>query len=155
LRSGDDACFLTLGDPMLYSTYIYLLRALKRQLPEVRVVTVPGVNAFSAVAAAVNFPVGEAKQSVTIVPASDELDDVCRAVKTGGTVILMKIGKRLPELLNTLDECGVLDGSVLVSRVGLPDQRIETDLRKLKTSGADAEYLAIILVPARPTGGVA
>ena len=31
LERGDDACFLTLGDPLLYSTYIYLLRALRRR----------------------------------------------------------------------------------------------------------------------------
>jgi precorrin-2/cobalt-factor-2 C20-methyltransferase len=34
LETGADACFLTLGDPLVYSTYIYLLRALNLRLPE-------------------------------------------------------------------------------------------------------------------------
>jgi precorrin-2/cobalt-factor-2 C20-methyltransferase len=55
LDSGSDACFLTLGDAFLYSTYIYLLRALRRHIPELEVVTVPGITAFSA-AADLGFP---------------------------------------------------------------------------------------------------
>jgi precorrin-2/cobalt-factor-2 C20-methyltransferase len=149
LHSGSDAAFLTLGDPLLYSTYIYLLRALRRQLPALRVVTVPGVTAFSAAAALAEFAVGVAKEPVTIVPASDDAEQVRRAVAAGGTVVLMKIGKRVRELLQVLDECGVIERSVLVSRAGLAGERVETDLRRLKDSGTDAEYLAVILVHAR------
>ncbi len=74
LETGEDACFLTLGDPLLYSTYIYLLRALRARLPGVEVVTVPGVPAFAAAAALTDFPIGEAKQPVTIVPVADDLE---------------------------------------------------------------------------------
>jgi len=42
LAAGEDACFLTLGDPLLYSTYIYLLRALRKQLPNLKAITVRG-----------------------------------------------------------------------------------------------------------------
>lgn len=146
LRAGDDACFITLGDPFLYSTYIYLLRALRQELPAARVVTVPGVAAFSAAAALAGFPVGEAKKPVTIVPTSDDLEQVRRALGGGGTVVLMKIGKRLREILKLLQDSGLLERSVLVSRVGLPEERLETDLRRLKDSGTEAEYLAVILV---------
>ncbi|MCY3023908.1 MAG: precorrin-2 C(20)-methyltransferase [Planctomycetota bacterium] len=148
LTNGDDACFLTLGDPFLYSTYIYLMRALRQELPGAPIVTVPGVTAFSAAAALAGFPVGEKKSPVTIVPTSDDLDQIRRAIAAGGTVVLMKIGKRLPEILQVLEECGVLERSVLVSRAGLPKERVETDLRRLRQSGTEAEYLAVILVQA-------
>ena len=95
LQAGEDACFLTLGDPLLYSTYIYLLRALRKILPEVQAVTVPGVTAFSAAAALTDFPIGEAKEPVTIVPTADDLQALEEALARGGTVVLMKIGKRL------------------------------------------------------------
>ncbi len=95
LETGADACFLTLGDAFLYSTYIYLLRALRIRIPDVDVVTVPGITSFSAAAAIAEFPIGEAKKPVTIVPTADDLDEVRRAVSSGGAVILMKIGKRL------------------------------------------------------------
>ena len=52
LSAGEDCCFLTLGDPLLYSTYVYLLRELRAIWSRrSRIVTVPGITAFSAAAA--------------------------------------------------------------------------------------------------------
>ena len=146
LEKGEDACFLTLGDPLLYSTYIYLLREIRAKIPDADVVTVPGITAFSAAAALAEFPVGEAKESVTVIPTADDLDEVRKALKEKGTVILMKIGRRLPDILNILEDAGVIDESVFVSRAGMSDQRVETDLRALRNENPEAGYLSIILV---------
>lgn len=146
LKGGEDACFLTLGDPLLYSTYIYLLRAVRAQLPEASVVTVPGITAFSAAAALTEFPVGERKEPVTIIPTADDLENVRQSLVTGGTVILMKIGRRLGEILDLLEEAGMIDRSIFVSHAGMDNQRVETDLRRLREEGSDAGYLSIILV---------
>ncbi|MBF0552836.1 MAG: precorrin-2 C(20)-methyltransferase [Deltaproteobacteria bacterium] len=146
LQTGIDACFLTLGDAFLYSTYIYLVRALRRLIPEVKIVTVPGITAFSAAAAAAEFPVGEAKAPVTIVPTADDLTAVQDAVATGGTVVLMKIGKRLGRVIEVLESAGALDRSVLLAHVGMDDEQIETDLSRLKGAEATAGYMSIILV---------
>lgn len=146
LKTGEDACFLTLGDPLLYSTYIYLLRELRGRLPEVTIVTVPGITAFSAAAALTEFPVGEAKEPVTIIPTADDLEDVREALVRKGTVVLMKIGKRLEDIINLLDKAGLLEQSVFVSHAGMDDQRVETDLRNLRKQGPTAGYLSIILV---------
>jgi precorrin-2/cobalt-factor-2 C20-methyltransferase len=149
LLGGDDVCFPTLGDPLLYSTALYLARALRRRRPAVRIQFVPGVTAFSAVAAITQVPVGEAKLPVTIVPtADDEPETIRRALATGGTVVLMKIGKRLGAILDLLADSGALARAVMVSRAGLPDQQVFTDLVALRAAGADTEYLAIILIPA-------
>ena len=78
LSAGEDCCFLTLGDPLLYSTYVYLLRELQAVDPRVRIVTVPGITAPSAAAALTNFPVGQGKELVTIVPAADDLQQFRR-----------------------------------------------------------------------------
>jgi precorrin-2/cobalt-factor-2 C20-methyltransferase len=152
LKSGEDACFLTLGDPLLYSTYIYLLRELKALWPEARVVTVPGVAAFSAAAALADFPVGEKKEPVTIIPTADDLEDVQRALSGKGTVILMKVGRRLNEVLNLLEEAKVMDRSVFVSHAGMENERVESQLRRLRAGNPEAGYLSIILVHAREKG---
>ena len=148
ITAGEDACFLTLGDPLLYSTYIYLLRALRKIIPVLNAVTVPGIMAFGAAAALTDFPVGEGREPVTIVPAADDLTAVRRALKTGGTVVLMKIGKRLPEILDLLAAEGLLESSVFVSHATMAGQRIETDLRRLMTEEPETGYLSIILVHA-------
>jgi precorrin-2/cobalt-factor-2 C20-methyltransferase len=146
LVKGEDACFLTLGDPMLYSTYIYLIRALSRALPTARIHTVPGVTAFSAVAALTNQPVGEAKEPVTIIPAGDDLDSIRRVVRGEGTVVLMKVGKRLHGILDILEEAGVIDNGVFAAYAGQAGERVETNLRALRDNDEATGYLSTIIV---------
>ncbi len=120
LETGEDCCFLTLGDAMLYSTYVYLLRECGRIARHVRVETIPGVTAFSAAAALSGFAVGEGKQPVTIVPASDDFAQFRRALDFGGTVVLMKVGNRLQAVLDELEARGLTEHAVFVSRAGSP-----------------------------------
>lgn len=143
---GEDACFLTLGDPLLYSTYIYLVRSLREQLPGLEVVTVPGITAFSAAAALAEFPIGEGKQQVVIIPASDDLDVIGEALTKAGTVILMKVGRRLDKVLDFIEQAGFLDRAVYVARAGLQGQQVEVNLRKLRQRKQEADYLSILLV---------
>src|SRR5208337_4276864 len=137
---GEDACFLTLGDPLLYSTYIYLVRSLRKQLPGLEVVTVPGITAFSAAASLAEFPIGEARQRVVIIPASDDLDLIGKALAGGGTVILMKLGRRLNKVVDVIEQAGFLSGTVYVARAGLDGQEVEVDMRKLRQQKQEADY---------------
>jgi cobalt/nickel transport system ATP-binding protein len=148
LDRGEDCAFLTLGDALLYSTYIYLLRELRTLCPAVNVVTVPGITAFSAAAALTNFAVGQGKQPVTIVPASDDLDPFTQALDRGGTVVLMKIGRRLEKVLDALDARGLLGRGVFVAYAGMPQQQVETDLRRLRGQGEKTGYLSLVIVQA-------
>jgi precorrin-2/cobalt-factor-2 C20-methyltransferase len=146
LRKGEDACFLTLGDPMLYSTYIYLVRALKKEVPKLEVRTVPGIPAFCAAAARACFPVGEGTEKIGIIPVSDDLEGLGQALDSFKTLILMKVARQLPEVLNLLEERELLDKAVFVSRAGQEDERVITDLSTLREAGPKAGYLSIILV---------
>ncbi|MDI9551681.1 MAG: precorrin-2 C(20)-methyltransferase [Bacteroidota bacterium] len=146
LTQGKDVCFLTLGDALLYSTYIYLLRELKSLSPSLKIITIPGITSFSAAAALTGFSLGEGKERLSIVPAADDLESVRRALSSGGTVVLMKIGKRLADILDILEAAGLIEDAVFVARAGQAGQWIETDLKKLKTSNAKAGYMSVILV---------
>jgi precorrin-2/cobalt-factor-2 C20-methyltransferase len=148
LETGEDASFITLGDPCLYSTGIYLIRELRKLLPEVRIVIVPGITSFSAASALTGFPVGERKQPITIIPVDHNLDQIRCALQQPGTVVLMKIGERLNAVLDILDECSRMEDSVFISRAGLDNERIVTDLRVLKNAPPETGYLSIILVRA-------
>jgi precorrin-2/cobalt-factor-2 C20-methyltransferase len=152
LSRGEDCCFLTLGDALLYSTYIYLLRELQLIDPAVRVVTVPGITAFSAAAALANQPLGEGKQLVTIVPASDDFDHFAAALDRGGTVVLMKVGRRLERVLDELEARRLLDQTIFVSRAGLPQQYVETNVLRLRGLSEQAGYLSILIIHANRSG---
>jgi precorrin-2/cobalt-factor-2 C20-methyltransferase len=146
LQAGQDVALVTLGDALLYSTYIYLLRALYAVFPQAQVETVPGISAVSAVAALTCCPLGEGEQPLTIIPAANDLEQLRALITSGSGVAIMKIGRRLVQLIELLDQCAALERSVFVARAGLPEQKIEMDLSQLKDAPADAGHLAVILV---------
>ena len=56
VKKGKNVGFVTIGDPMVYSTYIYLLKILKSKID---IVTLPGITSFLDIASSENFPLVE------------------------------------------------------------------------------------------------
>jgi precorrin-2/cobalt-factor-2 C20-methyltransferase len=145
LRSGLDVAYLTLGDPLTYSTYVYALAALKEILPELRHRTFPGVTSYSAVAAATGFALGEGKENLLILPCPDRTDGLKSMIETHDIVVLLKIGHRLPAVLRLLREMGIAEHSVFANHVGMADETL-----CVPVSGMEAEktggYLSTMLI---------
>jgi precorrin-2/cobalt-factor-2 C20-methyltransferase len=145
LESGRDACFLTLGDISLYSTFHYLLKHLSPMLPHLRVELIPGVTSYSAAAARSLFCLGEGDERLALIPSVGDLESAEDLLDRCETVVLMKIGKNIDRVLDFLEKKGRLDTSILASRVGLPEERIVRDLESLRHGGEEAAYLSVIL----------
>ena len=146
LDAGENVAFVTLGDPQLYSTSLYLVRALQRDWPDCTVDIVPGISSVSHAAALTGFTLGEGTQPLTVLPSVTALENVRSALQAGGSVVLMKIGKHLPAVIDLLEEHQLLNDAVFIARAGLPGQHIETDLRQLRGAAADTGNLAVILI---------
>ena len=69
LCAGHDVAFLTEGDPLLHSTFIYVLECLPDGL---NVEIVPGVSSINAAAAQAALPLVSADQRLAVVPATFE-----------------------------------------------------------------------------------
>jgi precorrin-2/cobalt-factor-2 C20-methyltransferase len=149
LEAGRDVAYLTLGDPMTYSTYGYTLMALKDRLPAVWTRTLPGITSFAATAAAFNWPLGEGKERVLILPCPDEAASLQRDIETHDVVVLMKIGKRLAMVLEVLRDLGISQHCVLASRIGLPNETLCDDLNSLGDLAA-LGYLSTMLIRRTP-----
>jgi precorrin-2/cobalt-factor-2 C20-methyltransferase len=149
LEAGRDVAYLTLGDPMTYSTYGYTLMALKDRLPAVRTRTLPGITSFAATAAAFNWPLGEGKERVLILPCPDDASSLQRDIETHDVVVLMKIGKRLAMVLEVLRDMGISQHCVLASRIGLPNETLCDDLNSL-SDVASLGYLSTMLIRRTP-----
>lgn len=101
LRQGRDVAFLTLGDPMLYSTYNYVARKMAERHPDLEVETVPGVSSVSWTAALTNLPLAEGDESLLMIPAwAPNLEESIAAYEN---VVVMKIPKN-PELVARIVE---------------------------------------------------
>jgi len=140
VRRGEDAIFLTEGDPSLYSTFQYLATAFAERHPDLSVVTVPGVSSVTAAAAAAGVPLGMWNQRIAIVPATAATDEISASVRSFDTTVLLKPGDRLAELNLTEDSAEI----VLVRRAGRPDQAIVRGEAALREAGKD--YFSLLIV---------
>lgn len=145
LEAGRDVAYLTLGDPMTYSTYGYTLAALRDRLPALRATTIPGVTSFAAAAAAMSWPIGEGKERVLILPCPDDMGALKLDIESHDVVVLMKIGKRLPLVLRLLQEMGISSHCALASRIGLPGETLCSDVGTLPDDAA-LGYLSTMLI---------
>lgn len=141
LRAGKNVGFLTLGDPMFFSTYIYIFKLLKKSA--VQIETVAGVPAFLAIAAKIGYPVAYGNEILSIIPATADAEKISAALKNSEDAVLMKVYKNFGEVAEILNTENLSENAVLVSRCGLEDEKIISDIDVCKNEKLN--YLSTIL----------
>lgn len=142
LDSGKDVAFITLGDPTVYSTYMYLHKVLKHEGYETEII--PGITSFCASAARAGVSLGENKETIAVVPSAYECENLGDVLDGFDNIVLMKVSKNLNKLKEKLKEKGLLDKTVLVSKCGLEDEIIEYDLNKIE--GDKLSYFTTMII---------
>lgn len=141
LREGKNVGFLTLGDPMFFSTYIYIFKLLKNY--GVQIETIAGVPAFLAIAAKIGYPLAYGNDILSIVPATANNEKISDALKNSDAAVLMKVYKNFNEITEILNSENLSNNAVLVSRCGLEDEKISNDINSCKDENLN--YLSTIL----------
>ena len=139
LKEGKSVAFLTLGDPAIYSTYIYVHK--KVQQNGFPVEMVPGVPSFCAVAAKLNVSLAEAAQPLHIIPASYQ--GVEEGLEWSGPKILMKTGRSMKKVKELLDEKGLMDKAKMVQKCGMEGEEIYQSMRDVDENSS---YFSVIVV---------
>lgn len=142
LKEGKNAVFLTLGDPAVYSTYIYVHNLILERgyLAEI----VPGVPSFCAVAARLNEGLTEASEGLHILPASYE--GIEEALKLKGTKVLMKSGKSIGDVKRLLGELNSGETVRMVEKCGMAGERIYNSIDEIDEN---ASYFSVLIVKNR------
>ncbi|WP_303839515.1 precorrin-2 C(20)-methyltransferase [Selenomonas ruminantium] len=141
LRAGKNVAFLTIGDPMFYSTYIYVFRLLENEGVEIQ--TIPGIPAFAAIGSQLGYPIVEGDDVLSIIPATASPEKVEKAMQAADNVVLMKVYKNFEDVADLLDKNEMAEQAVLVSRAGLDDEKIIYDVLAHKKDKLN--YLSTIL----------
>jgi precorrin-2/cobalt-factor-2 C20-methyltransferase len=144
VRQGERCAFLTLGDPLLYSTFGYLLRTLLAQDPQFPVRVIPGITSFQAAAARMRVPLAEGRERLLILPAVRGAQEVTSALAATESLVILKAGKRFAQIHKALTAAGAAERSHLATAVGLPGEHISLELPQ---DGAPRPYLTLVLVP--------
>ena len=147
VRAGRSVAFITIGDPFLYSTFLYLFRIFKEDYPELPLEIVPGISSVFAAAAAAGVPLGMGADRIAILPATYESAGLRQTLRDYETVVLMKAHRRFEQIYALLEETGRLDDAVYVRRVGSASEEVVHDLRTLV--GKPLDYLSLIIVARR------
>ena len=139
LSNGKDVAFLTLGDPSIYSTYIYVHRLVKEKGHKAEII--PGVPSFCAVSAKLGDGLVETSQALHVIPGS--YDNMSDSIKLGGTKVLMKSGKAFAEVRQKLREADLSQNAKMIENCGLETERI---YNSLEDADASAGYFSIIVI---------
>ena len=127
LDDGKQVAFLTLGDPGVYSTYMYVHeKVLRRGYP---VEVVPGVPSFCAAAARLNRPLCLGREPLLVIPASHDQEAL---MDVPANKVFMKAGRSILELQQALAQRGLLEDAAMVENCGMNNERVYPRFADLK-----------------------
>ncbi len=147
LRAGRDVAFVTEGDASTYSTFQHVREAVAEQLPEAGSSVVPGVSSVQAAAALAGRALAQADERVAIVPATWRIEELRETLLHNDTVVLLKVARELPRVIDLLAETGRLGEAVLVSRGTAAQSIVSEDLERFRDRRLN--YLTLVLVARR------
>jgi precorrin-2/cobalt-factor-2 C20-methyltransferase len=143
LGRGTDMAFITIGDPTIYSTFFYLHDRLLETNPDLDIEIVPGVSSINASAARAKISLGLADEKIAVLPAT-YAENLSEILKIFDTVVLMKVHRVLGKVIRILDDLQLTSRAVCISRAGMQDERIFTDIRAMKEE--DMNYFSMVIV---------
>lgn len=144
VRKNKNAAFVTIGDPFIFSTYVYLFKILRQDFPDIDVETIPGISSFNAAASRLEFPLVEGNEKLAILPVTKNLKGLRETLKRFDTVVLMKVASKLDKVIHLLKEVKLIKNSVLISHIGHSNEVIIRDLSSIKDKKLG--YLSVIIV---------
>ncbi|MDW7684101.1 MAG: precorrin-2 C(20)-methyltransferase [Bacillota bacterium] len=142
LAKHASVAFLTIGDPLLYSTFGYLMKYLGRIAPLARVEVVPGISSFNAAAALLRIPLVEKDERLVIIPAPVDAEEFKTLSRYVDTVVFLKVSAAFDNLLDLLEAAGFQE-TYLVSRCGSGDEFWTNDPFALR--GQTVDYLSLLI----------
>ena len=143
-NAGRSVAFITIGDPLFYSTFIYLLRILREQWPQLPIEIVPGISSINAAAAEAALPLVEADEKMVVIPATAGIEQIKSALETCETVVLLKVKPLFAQIIELLSATGREQRTLFVERVGSPRQKVLTDFAQIAAHVPD--YLSLMII---------
>lgn len=147
--AGLDVAFITIGDPLLYSTFLYLYRIFRAERPDITIEIIPGISSVNAAAAAAGIPLGMAGERIAILPATYADDELRQTLRDFDTIVLMKVSRVFDRVYGMLQELGLEKSGAFIRRVGSEQEEVVTDLASL--AGSKLDYLSMLII--RKQGG--
>ncbi len=128
VAAGRQVGFITLGDAMLFSTWVFLLQRIG--CPDWLEI-VPGVTSFAAIAARAKTPLAMEQQSLAVISCTAPEADIAAALRQHDSLVLMKVYGRFARIKALLAQAGLLDAALMMSEATLPGEQCWRRLREV------------------------
>jgi precorrin-2/cobalt-factor-2 C20-methyltransferase len=142
LTQGLTVVFLTLGDPVTYSTFGYILKTMKQVMPQADIETIPGITSFHAASARLNRILVEGEESLLVTSGAFGGSQI-RQIHQVENIAIVKAYKNIKDINAALKEAGMHKKGVAVSRCGRENETIFDNLDDLEAREPD--YWTLIL----------
>ena len=149
VRGGKNVVYLTVGDPSLYSTWIYLQRELRSRYPEIKITVIPGIVSMFAFASKVGISIAEGDETVAVIPACYDLSRVKETAKNCDTMIFLKDGRYFDQVIALLKEAGFPDSSLfaIAQDVGTDEEVVKKlTLGEVTKETLTSKYSSIMVI---------
>jgi len=110
--SGKNVVYLTVGDPYLYSTWIYMHRDISANYPDIKISVIPGIVSMFTFASKVGISIAEGAEKVAIIPSCYDLSSVKEIAKHSEVLVFLKDGRYFDKVIELLKESGFPDNSI-------------------------------------------
>ena len=147
--SGKKVVYITVGDPYLYSTWIYLHRELQSNYPQIKINVIPGIVSMFTFASKVGISLAEGAEKMAVIPSCYDLTRVRELAKNCDTMIFLKDGRYFDQVIELLREAGFSDDSIFAIGQDLDtDQEIvkKLTLGEVTEKTITTKYFSIMVV---------
>jgi precorrin-2 C20-methyltransferase/precorrin-3B C17-methyltransferase len=143
LDVGRTVVVLAEGDPLFYSSYMYLHDRLSPRFPSE---IVPGVTSLTAAATAVRTPLARHEDILTVLPGTLPIPELARRLADTDAAAIMKLGRTFAAAREALRQAGRLSDALYVERATTGEQRV---MPVTDVDAADVPYFSMIVLPGR------
>ncbi|MEW6044435.1 MAG: precorrin-2 C(20)-methyltransferase [Thermoproteota archaeon] len=146
---GKKVVYLTVGDPYLYSTWIYLHRELQTKYPQIKISVIPGIVSMFTFASKVGISLAEGAETMAVIPSCYDLSRVKETAKNCDTMIFLKDGRYFDQVIKLLKEAGFSDDSIFAigQDLGTPNEIVKKmRLGDVNESTMTTKYFSIMVV---------
>jgi precorrin-2 C20-methyltransferase/precorrin-3B C17-methyltransferase len=143
LDAGRIVVVLAEGDPLFYSSYMYLHDRLSSRFPSE---IVPGVTSLTASATALRTPLARHEDILTVLPGTLPVPELARRLADTDAAAIMKLGRTFAGVREALRQAGRLSDALYVERATTGEQRV---MPVVDVDAAAVPYFSMIVVPGR------
>ena len=147
--SGKNVVYLTVGDPYLYSTWIYMHREISATHPDMKISVIPGIVSMFTFASKVGVSIAEGAEKVAIIPSCYDLSSVKEIAKNSEVLVFLKDGRYFDQVIDLLKESGFPDNSIFAigQDLGTENEIIrKLTLGEVNDGTLTTKYFSILVV---------